>query len=75
MLAKVYAKAPKGETVTAIHVFGLYYADEIGRCGPGATSRITEASKIGNYGAELNKMGRLARHVTLKDSSCRHFGI
>ena len=73
-LAKAHEDAPKGEKTTAVHVFGLHYADEIRRCGPGAPGGIAEASKTGDsYGVELNKMLKLARHVTLKDSGRRHF--
>ena len=76
MLARVHKEAPKGETVTALHVFGLHYAEEIRQCGPGATSRIAIASKTGDsYGVELDKMLNLARHVTLKESGRRHFHI
>ena len=71
-LAKVYDDAPTGEKATALHVFGLHYADEIRRHGPGATGRIARESKIGDsYGVELDKMLNLARHVTLEDSSRR----
>ena len=76
MLAKVHEETPKGEKVTALHVFGLHDADAIGRCGPGATSRIAKASKTADsYSVELDKMLNLAWHVTLKDSSRRHFGM
>ena len=76
MLAKVHKDAPMGETVTALHVFGLHYAEEIRRCGLGATGRIAKTSKTGDsYGVELDKMLNLAPHVTLNDSSHLHFGM
>ena len=73
-LAKAHEDAPQGEKTTAVHVFGLHYTDEIRRCGPNAPRRIAKASKTGDsYGIELNKMLKLARHVTLKDSGRRRY--
>ena len=74
LLAKVHEDAPTGKKATAVHVFGLYYAVEIRRCGPDAPRRIAKASKTGDsYGVELHKMLNLAQHVTLKDSGRQHF--
>ena len=76
LLAKVHQETPRGEKAAAVHVFGLHYADEIRRCGPGATGRIAESSKIGDsWCVELDKMLNLARHVTLKESGRRHFRL
>ena len=76
MLARVHGEAPNGEKVTALQVFGLHYAEEIRKCGPGSTTRIAVASKTGDaYVTELDKMLKLVRYVTLKDSSLRHFRI
>ena len=63
MLRDMYASARSGEKTTAIHLFGVKYADDI--LGAGFTGvDIVRASGIKpSYVTELHKGIRLARYV------------
>ncbi len=62
LLKEAYAQAPERDKSLAVCMFGIRYAEEIGK----ATNEIVEAANIGKYGPEVRKGIKLARFVTLK---------
>ena len=77
VLERMYGDAERrGESVTtAIHLFGLLYAEEIQDCkdrDPGAGRRIM--ARIGRKkSVALNDMRRLSQHITVKNAAAlRH---
>ena len=63
ILNKMYHKAPRKETVTMVHLFGIRYPEDIRRAG---VKEVTKAAGIGDeYKAEVNKGIKLAPYATL----------
>jgi hypothetical protein len=60
-LRRAVERAQKGQITETIHLFGIVHAEQLkGR----NTREIAALAGISdNYGAELNKMVRLAKHV------------
>ncbi len=55
-----------GERVTMIHLFGIRYAEELGRV---SIPDVVAASGISkSYATEVSKGMKLARHVTVSES-------
>ena len=70
----MYNGAEEGEKVAMIHLFGIKYAEEIRESGVAAKDIAESALISSNYGTEISKGVRLARHVrSLQYSSDRIF--
>ena len=74
LLRGAYAKAPKGEKVLGIHLFGIKYADELQKLISDGTSikEIVEKAhplgdSKGSYVTEISKGMKLAKYVSLKE--------
>lgn len=70
ILRRMYRNAPDREKTTAIHLFGIRYATELG-VARGRAHRVVELSRLGDgssYGTEVRKGMRLAQYVELKDN-------
>ena len=64
ILNDMYSNALKKEQVTMILLFGVKYAEQIGRVG---TREVVEASGLNiSYIAEISKAVRLAQYVIAK---------
>jgi hypothetical protein len=63
-LRDAYGRAPRGDKVVAIHLFGIRNAANLG--GHSAQD-VAERAGIGrSFGTEIRKGMRLAEHVSLK---------
>ncbi|MCL6272340.1 hypothetical protein M3P05_20700 [Sansalvadorimonas sp. 2012CJ34-2] len=62
-LNEMYFNAPKGETATMVHLFGVKYSKEIEACeySPKEIAKLAGISE--NYGVEINKGKNLAKYV------------
>ena len=65
-LNKMYTDAPEKGAVTAIHLFGIKYANEINELGTSKKDVAKAAGIPESYGTEIGKGVRLAEYVTLK---------
>ncbi|WP_446681808.1 HTH-like domain-containing protein [Cohnella cellulosilytica] len=67
ILNEMYNKAPNGDRVTNIHLFGIKFAEIILK-NHFSVKSIVECSGINvSYAAEVSKGVRLARYVTPKE--------
>ena len=65
-LNKMYFKAPKGEVVAMIHLFGIKYAKDI-RASKFSKKAIAEEAGIPiSFAVEINKGVKLAHYVVIK---------
>lgn len=66
MLKNMYDKAPKGEAVAHIHLFGIKYADEIVKHRY-SIPKIVELSGIrASFSTEVSKGMKLSKYAVLK---------
>lgn len=66
ILSRWCRDAPEGEHKTVIHLFGIVYADEMGR-GRASVSEVVRRSEIKNrFTTEVYNGKRLARYVTVR---------
>ncbi|EAQ45021.1 hypothetical protein MED193_04306 [Roseobacter sp. MED193] len=66
-LRELHSEAPKGEKVTAIHLFGIRYSAELSTFTMSDLSKIAENAGLSpKYGTEIRKMVRLSRYVEEK---------
>lgn len=63
-LKQRYEDADRREMVTAIHLFGIEFAEALG--GKSINSIAEAATGHSSYGSEIRKGMRLAAHVMLK---------
>jgi uncharacterized protein YunC (DUF1805 family) len=63
-LRKAYTGAPNGEQSTAVHLFGIRYAEQLE--GAQINEIAVRAGLTEHLGTEIRKGMRLARHVELK---------
>ena len=63
ILSQMYHNAPDNEITTAVHLFGIRYADEIHQCGVPVTQLVGLSSIPASYEVEVSKGVRLARYV------------
>lgn len=68
VLSRMYFEAPKNESSTMIHIFGIKYSAEIRSCGSSPASIVKMAKIPVTYGSEINKAIKIAKYVDLKDS-------
>ena len=66
-LAQMYRDAGEGEKVTMIHLFGIKYADELGRIPSTEIARRAELGSSTSYHTEISKARKLARYVDVKE--------
>ena len=66
ILKEMYEKAPKGQQVTMIHLFGIKYASEIRNNGTTPKEILISASMPVSYQVEINKGISLSRYVVAK---------
>ena len=72
ILRSMYQNAPIGERKTAIHLFGIKYAEEPSSRDVSST-RVAALSGIGDsYYTEINNDARLAKYVELNDRVSAH---
>jgi hypothetical protein len=65
-LHEMYSNAPKGDSVTMIHLFGIRFANEI-KIGKYSKKDIANAAKIQeSYATEISKGINLAKYVIEK---------
>ena len=64
LLRGMYDDAPRGEKVTAIHLFGIKYAQDIESISP--RELVIRADLHESYHREIRKMIKLAKYVKLK---------
>lgn len=64
-LREMYEKAPYGESVTMIHIFGIKYASEIKRNGFTSGDIIKASGLNSSYATEVSKGIRLAKYVMI----------
>lgn len=68
-LDRMYHEAPKGETTTMVRLFGITFADEIGKCPESSVGKIVQRSSVPrSYVTEIHKGVRLAHHVVLRSA-------
>jgi hypothetical protein len=67
-LKLMYEKAPKGDSTTMIHLFGVRYADEIKRATFTPKEILRAAGMPESYQTEISKGVRLAKYVMEKGS-------
>ena len=64
-LREMYDSAPHGERTTMIHLFGITYAEKIGK----RAGEIVASSGIGDsYNTEVRKGVRLSKYVEVRKS-------
>ena len=72
ILRRMYQNAPKGEQKTAIHLFGIKYAEALSSRNVSST-RVAALSGIGDsYYTEINNGMRLAKYVELNERVSAH---
>lgn len=65
ILRRAYRRAPERRQVTAVHLFGIKYADELAHM---PRKQLVEKADIPpSYHVELNNGRNLAQYVDLKD--------
>ncbi len=65
-LSEMYNKAPKGESVAMIHLFGVKYAIEIKQSNYSKKDIIVQSGISTSYLTELSKGVKLAKYVIPK---------
>ena len=65
-LEKMYCNADEGEEVAMIHLFGIKYADELGRIPSTEIARRAKLRKSTSYHTEISKGRKLAKFVDVK---------
>ena len=65
-LKDMYDKAPSGEQVLMIHLFGIKYADLIKQNNYTPKQIVDAAGLNGTYATEVNKGMKMAKYVTIK---------
>ncbi len=65
-LKEMYGNAPKGDSVTMIHLFGIKYADEIIKNNFSRKGIIEKSDILSSYLTELNKGINLSKYVESK---------
>lgn len=65
ILRRAYRRAPEGRQATALHLFGIKYADDLASM---PLKQLVEKAGIrDSYYAEIRKGIRLSEYVNLKD--------
>ncbi len=65
-LKEMYDKAPHGEAVAMIHLFGIKFSEDIKESNA-SFKEIAVAAGIGeSYGTEISKGAKLAKYVSVK---------
>lgn len=68
VLRDEYEGSPRGEKMTALHLFGIVHAGELAvLSGTDLAALATEAGLSVSFATELRKMVKLARFVQVKD--------
>jgi uncharacterized protein YunC (DUF1805 family) len=62
-LREMYKRAKRGERATAVHLFGIRYADQLG--GAPIKEIVLRAGLTESWGTEVRKGMKLAQHVEL----------
>ncbi len=70
-LKDMYNRAPYGEKVAMIHLFGIIYADEIAHIPK--VELVQEAEMQTAYHSEVSKGIKLAKYVELKSAYLNRF--
>ena len=65
ILRSMYRKAPKGEMVAQIHLFGIKYAGELESLS--ISDVVTQAGISSKYVTEVSKGRKLAKYVTVNE--------
>ena len=65
-LREMYYCAGEGEEVAMIHLFGIKYADELGRIPSTLIAREAQLRKSTSYHTEISKGRKLAKFVDVK---------
>lgn len=65
-LKDMYNNAPKGESTTMIHLFGITYANEIKNADFTPKDILKAASMPASYYTEISKGIRLAKYVSIR---------
>lgn len=65
-LKEMYENAPKGDSVTMIHLFGIKYADEILNNNYSRKDIIEKSGISSSYLTELSKGMNLSKYVESK---------
>lgn len=65
-LKEMYENAPKGDSVTMIHLFGIKYADEISNNNHSRKDIIEKSGISSSYLTELSKGINLSKYVVSK---------
>ncbi|ETP67319.1 hypothetical protein G159_19435 [Planococcus glaciei CHR43] len=66
ILSEMYRRAPEGDKVTFIHLFGIRYAEDIKKNNL-SIKRILEYSTVKpSFSTEVNKGVKLAKYVSIK---------
>lgn len=65
-LKDMYENAPKGDSTTMIHLFGIKYAKEIKDADFSVKDILSSAKMPLSYQTEVSKGVRLAKYVILK---------
>lgn len=66
ILKLMYENAPKGDSTTMIHLFGVRYADEIKEADFTPKEILKAAEMSESYQTEINKGVRLSKYVREK---------
>lgn len=69
ILNNMYFNSPDGELVASIHVFGIRFAEEIKATGATFRELTSLADIPASYATELSKGVKLAKYVTVKQST------
>ena len=66
-LNRMYRNANKDESVTMIHLFGIRYAQFIGRDNVATSTQIIKSSELcDSYATEISKGVKLSKYVSEK---------
>lgn len=65
ILRRAYRRAPEGRQATALHLFGIKYADELAYIP--LKQLVEKAGLSPSYNTELNKGRNLDQYVNLKN--------
>ena len=65
-LREMYYGADKGEEVAMIHLFGIKYAQELGRISSTSIAREAQLRESTSYHTEISKGRKLAKFVDVK---------